>query len=129
MTVYVGVVQIAVLRQGVTAQVRVDVGFADFLLWDMDHKLLVFLVPEDVGHGLKFLPLIHIAAEEGDDLAQQEHGDEGQGRGKPGPDLRKFHNVVFGDDEFAQLTLAQLVDPAVPGGHDADGLIRRPGLL
>lgn len=42
--------------------------------------------PLGVGQGLKLRCLIHVAAKKRDDLAQQGGGNQGEGRGEPGPD-------------------------------------------
>ena len=86
MAVDIHVVEIPRFIQSIPAQIGVDPGLGDLLGRDADHILLRLLIPEDVGQGLKLRCLIHVAAKEGDDLAQQGGGNQGEGRGEPGPD-------------------------------------------
>ena len=95
----------------------------------MNRKLFRLLIPEDVGQGLKFLALPHVAAEEGDDLLEQLQRNQRQGRGEPGPDLLKVDHLFLGGEKLAQLRFSQLVDSAVAAGNQADGLLRSLRLL
>ena len=59
----VHVVEIPRFIQLIPAQVGVDSRLGDLLGRDVDHELLLLLVPENVDQSLKFRRIIHIAAE------------------------------------------------------------------
>ena len=101
----------------------------NLLMWNMDYEILQLLVPEDVDQGLELRRLTHVAAEEGNNPLKQGLGNQGQGRGKPGPDRLKVHHIVFWGNELAQLGFSQLIDLAVLSGEQADCFVRRLGLL
>ena len=86
MAVDVHVVEIPRFIQTIPAQVGVDPSLGDLLGRDMDHELLQLLVPKNVDQGFKFRCFVHVATEEGDDLLEQALGNQGEGRGEPGPD-------------------------------------------
>ena len=77
-------------------QIGLDLVLAHGLLGDIGEEFLLLFVPVDLGHSLIFLPVLHIGAEKRHELPNQLHRDLRQGRGKPGPDLLKFHHIVFG---------------------------------
>lgn len=110
----VGVVEIAPLGKPIQGEARFYSCLGHLLGRDIDRELLQLPIPENVGQGLKFLTFFHIATEERDDLLEQGLGDQGQGRGKPGPHRLKLRNVVFGGDKLAHFGLAHLVHLSCP---------------
>ena len=110
-------------------EIRLDIPCGYNLRGHIGEKPLLDLIPIDKRQCLVLLVFPHEGAEEGGDLPDQRHGDQGQSRGKPGLDHLKLRRFLRWGDKFPLFQLAHLIELSVSGGDETDHFVRLPGLL